>query len=283
MTMWILAFRRVFAFALFLMSSGIAIAQCSDAPRQLDERKVKVFWQDDFARDLVDWGEVRFQFGRENISFVNYRDGPYSKALRVAYPKGSYDPGSAAKGVAPLGGAQFTAHLSHMNLPSVESVVLSYSVRFKNDFDFARGGKLPGLYGGIPRSGGMIPTGRDGFSTRIVWQAGGAGALYAYLPTSVAWGTLFGRGSWFFRAGKWVEVSQEVRLNTPGLDDGSVAIWIDRQLVHEACGVRFRDVDELRIDGVFFSTFFGGNDASWASSDDAYADFADFRVAVRRY
>jgi hypothetical protein len=44
--------------------------------------------------------------------------------------------------------------------------------------------------------------------------------------------------------------------------------------------VQFRTVGSLRIDGLFFSTFFGGGDSSWASPVDQHADFAGFAVST---
>jgi hypothetical protein len=50
---------------------------------------------------------------------------------------------------------------------------LSYYVRFSENFDFVKGGKLPGLFGGVGNSGGEIPDGTDGFSTRFMWRRNG--------------------------------------------------------------------------------------------------------------
>jgi cellulase/cellobiase CelA1 len=41
----------------------------------------------------------------------------------------------------------------------------------------------------------------------------------------------------------------------------------------------FRTTDELQIEGLFFSTFFGGGDSSWATPKDVYIDFAEFEVS----
>jgi hypothetical protein len=229
-----------------------------------------------------DWGAVKFQFGEQNVVTAPRVEGPFSDVLRINYPAGSFDPGSAAKGLAPAGGAQFTVVPAGVGAEMGDVAILSYALRLSENFDFVRGGKLPGLYGGIPRSGGQIPNGTDGFSTRIVWQSGGDGALYAYLPTSLTWGTLFGKGRWKFRPGKWIEIAQQVRLNTPGENNGSIAVWIDRELSFKVCGVRFRDVPALRLNGVFFSTFFGGNDRTWATPNNVHIDFADFKLFIPR-
>jgi hypothetical protein len=38
-------------------------------------------------------------------------------------------------------------------------------------------------------------------------------------------------------------------------------------------------VPQLRIRGLFFSTFFGGSDTTWATPVDQAADFANFTVS----
>jgi hypothetical protein len=122
-------------------------------------------------------------------------------------------------------------------------------------------------------SGRQIPDGTDGFSTRFMWRAGGAAEVYSYLPSSVEHGTSLGRGAWTWPTGRWVRVEQHVRLNTPGVADGVLDVTVNGRSVLRERGLTYRTVPTLRIDGVFFSTFFGGGDASWATPVDQYADF----------
>ena len=152
-------------------------------------------------------------------------------------------------------------------------------MRFPESFPFMRGGKLPGLFGGEARAGGQIPDGTDGFSTRLMWRRNGDGEVYAYLPTSVEHGTSLGRGKWRFQEGKWHLVEQEVKLNTPGKPDGSIRLWIDEKLVVQELNLTFRTTPELKIEGIFFSTFFGGSDLSWATPKETQVDFAHFVVS----
>jgi hypothetical protein len=152
-------------------------------------------------------------------------------------------------------------------------------VRFQPDFDFVKGGKLPGLYGGTVTGGQEIPDGTNGFSTRYMWRAGGEGEVYAYLPTSDEHGTSLGRGCWAFTPGRWTAIQQRVQLNTPGETDGQVTVWQDGKQVFSRGGLEFRTTEQLRIDGLFFSTFFGGGDTSWATPVDQYADFAAFTIS----
>lgn len=66
-----------------------------------------------------------------------------ANSLRVNYLKGSY---GATKQAAPKGGAEFYAR--PVDVGRARNVTLEYQVYFPADFDFVKGGKLPGLYGG---------------------------------------------------------------------------------------------------------------------------------------
>jgi hypothetical protein len=210
-------------------------------------------------------------FGLDIAQLVEEAGAPGGRLLRVFYPQGSASRGTNG----PEGGMQ-----AYLTLPSpVDVVELTYQVRFPTGFDFVKGGKLPGMYGGTVTSGRKIPDGTDGFSTRYMWRAGGAGEVYAYLPTSQKHGTSLGRGCWTFPAGQWTSIRQRVQLNIPGAADGRVTVWQDGRLVLDKGGLQFRTVSQLQIDGVLFSTFFGGDDSSWASPVDQHADFAAFSLA----
>jgi hypothetical protein len=220
-------------------------------------------------------GDLRFSddgdFGLDIAELVADPEAPGGTLLRVPYPAGS-----ASRGMdGPDGGMQ-----AYLQLPEpVDVLELSYQVRFPADFDFVKGGKLPGLYGGTVTSGQHIPDGTNGFSTRYMWRADGDGEVYAYLPTSEEHGTSLGRGCWMFDSGTWNTIRQRVQLNTPGESDGRITVWQDDQLVLDRPGLEFRTTGELRIDGLFFSTFFGGDDDSWASPVDQHADYAAFTLS----
>ena len=214
----------------------------------------------------------RGDFGFDLAELVADPDVPGGTLLRVAYPAGSASRSAGSTD----GGMQ-----AYLELPGdpVTALDLEYRARFPPDFDFVKGGKLPGLYGGTVTGGREIPDGTDGFSTRYMWRAGGNGEVYAYLPTSEEHGTSLGRGCWSFAPGRWTSIRQRIVLNDPGRSDGRVTVWQDGRQVLDSGGLEFRTTDELRIEGLFFSTFFGGSDASWASPVDQYADFAGFVVS----
>lgn len=234
--------------------------------------------------DAANWAarsgvRSRQRWGMENIDVIPDPSGRPDRILRVRYPEGSASPSVHRSDGAPLGGAQFVADLG---MPPADALRLRYRVRFAKDFDFVKGGKLPGLAGGTINSGKKIPDGENGFSTRFMWRRDGDGEVYAYLPSSREHGTSLGRGNWRFRPGVWHSLEQEVVLNRPGVADGRIRVWFDSELVLDQQEIVFRTANDLKIEGIFFSTFFGGDDPSWATPRVTFADFADFSVSAPR-
>lgn len=237
-------------------------------------------WSDNFSGDWRTRWQVGTQsaFGANNLQAIaNGNATGNASALRVRFPAGSASPSVARSDNRAIGGAQF---LADGGVAPRDSMRLSYSLRFSDGFDFVKGGKLPGLFGGNAPSGGEKPNGTDGFSARFMWRSGGDGEVYAYLPTSTSFGTSLGRGSWKFKPNVWHRLEQEVVLNQPGQDNGSVRVWLDGRQVWQDNRLRFRTTDKLKVDGIFFSTFFGGGDTSWATPKDVSIDFADFALSA---
>ena len=117
----------------------------------------------------------------------------------------------------------------------------------------------------------------------MMWRVDGAIVQYVYHPDQPeSYGEDF---PWtaegdplFFQPGQWYEVVHEIQMNTPGLNDGSITAWLDGELALEAEGMRFRDIDDFAIDGMYFSTFFGGSNSSWATTADETVLFDDFVI-----
>ena len=199
--------------------------------------------------------------------------------IGILYPKGSINPSNTD---APRGGASFYVNGGFGE--NVRAACLQYRVYFPASFKFAKGGKLPGLYGGRNSAGESAAACRkgiaeDGFSLRYMWREEGDGSLYAYIPgKSEACGKYIGRGSWRFTPGKWTSLEQEVVLNTPDENNGVVRVWVDGKLVIDEPQMTLRTKDSVTIDGIYFVSFFGGKSPEWASPNDQLADFADVKV-----
>ncbi|GAA5881006.1 hypothetical protein JCM1840_007217 [Sporobolomyces johnsonii] len=224
----------------------------------------KTYWKEktyfyslaSFAEDVVQ--DDNYSWGEDNIAVVqgvpanNWTDGVQGdtkSALQVAYPAGSRNPGKV-----PAGGVGF--YSSEIDITAATNVSLSYSVFFPTGFDFVKGGKLPGLYGGAKAcSGGN--SAETCFSTRLMFRTGGKGELYLYAPRekqvealcslgplsycNSVYGMSIGRGSWVFKTGEWTDIRQDIWLNTPGQADGGFNIWVNGELVLHSDAVYYRN------------------------------------------
>ena len=183
-----------------------------------------------------------------------------------------------------------------------EEAFLSYRVKFADGFDFARGGKLPGLAGGTAPTGNAPAEGDNGWTGRLMWlteSRGEPGAPEQLTSQAISYAKYTDSGfdqdgrnedeiHWVdsdgsrteFNSGEWYEITQRVKMNTPGESDGIIQIWLNGQLVHNQTDVLFRTVPDLKIDQVYFSTFFGGNNSTWATSKNKTVFFDDFKVSV---
>lgn len=239
----------------------------------------------------ADWGDPPWSngIGEGRTSIVRTEDG--GKALEVFYPKGGVGPGGETGG-----GAQWKMPLDR----SYDELYLQYRLWFAPGFDFAWGGKLPGLAGGQANTGGNKPDGTDGWSARIMWNSDGIGGTvrdrrHAQLSQYVYHAGQPGRyaeslryddlptGRWpVIESGRWYTVTTRVRMNTPGEADGVVQSWLDDELVLDARALRFRAVPDFAIDQLLFSTFFGGATPEWAPTRDERVRFDDFLIGTTR-
>ena len=222
---------------------------------------------------LTTWQAVRVFYGQENASTV--AEPRLGDVLRVRYPAGSSSSSFAQEGH-PVGGLEFKA-----KLPALDALTFAYWLRFAPNFPWVKGGKLPGVCGGSCPSGGKVVTGMGGWSLRLMWRPEGQGEEYAYILPAREYGTELGLGTWTFQQGDWHRVVVQIVLNEGGRENGASRVWYDADPgtapTFEPTGLTFRK-DGTPADTLFFSTFFGGHDASWATPVDTYVDFAGFVV-----
>lgn len=162
-----------------------------------------------------------------------------------------------------------------------EAAEMSYTLRFSKDFDFVKGGKLPGLCGGPENvSGGRPADGKNGFSARLMWRRDGRGEAYVYHKNQKgSYGDSFAFPDDFrFPTNTPVKVRIAVTMNTPGKRDGSLRVWIDDKLFVERRDMEWRSVGAFGVDGLYFETFHGGGDPSWAPTRPCWAEFAEMKI-----
>lgn len=167
-----------------------------------------------------------------------------------------------------------------------EAAELRYTQRFGPDFDFVKGGKLPGLCGGPENvSGGQPADGANGFSARLMWRREGRGEAYVYHKNQPdRYGESFAFPADFrFLTGQPIGVRLAVWMNTPGRRDGRLRVWITLPKQAERAVVvrddlEWRSAATFGVDGVYFDAFHGGGDASWAPTRACHADFGEIQV-----
>ncbi|WP_274910716.1 polysaccharide lyase [Streptomyces sp. WZ-12] len=229
------------------------------------------------------WGVAsKGAWGQSDLKGVSDSTAPGDgSALQVTYGAGSS--ANSCSNCPNPGGGQFYTQLDKIgrsDLARSTTLDLKYSLKLPSGFDFGKGGKLPGLYGGTigQESGGNHG---DGWSTRYMFRAKShpnEGEVYLYTPTNsgpTGYGVDVGLDSWKWLAdGGWHTVEQLVDRAS-----GDVTVWYDgkRALQSKATATGIADIP---FSGVFFSTFFGGHDTSWGPKATERAEFADFSLSA---
>lgn len=219
-----------------------------------------------------------------------------SNAMTCKYPPGEVGGTNAAMDFYAAG------NLNNVDITKANEVLLSYSVWFDADFDFHKGGKLPGLYGGATTDDGKHCSGgskrTNCFSTRLMWREDGAGEIYDYLPLDDGqkpycntppastcnpdYGDSIGRGSWTWQKGQWNTVAMRVKFNSATTAaDGQQQIFINGQSVLEVDNLQIRVEDGVVFQGIMAQSFFGGSDPEkYAPSTEQHSFFKDWTLSV---
>jgi hypothetical protein len=173
---------------------------------------------------------------------------------------------------------------------SHDELYFAYDVFFKEDAEFVLGGKLPGLMGGpVTHAGGFPADGTDGWTGRLMWRVDGKIVNYMYhadQPTK--YGEEFNwddaaDGQVYLQKGKWNSLEMRYVMNTPGAYDGRLQAWLNGRLVLDRADIMYRKPggEDVDIDRLLFSTFYGGNDENWAPSTDQYIYFDNFIISTQ--
>ncbi len=153
---------------------------------------------------------------------------------------------------------------------------LRYTIQFEDGFEYVKGGKLPGLCGG-PKTitGGDQCTGYDGWSVRIMWRRDGRGQAYAYHPRMKGkYGDEYDFPSDFrFPIDLPIRLRLAVKMNHPNAADGSLRISVQmpeepERIVVEELEMQWTKSQSIGVDSLLFNVFHGGNDRSWAPTQD---------------
>jgi len=302
--------RTLLAFVLFSYSPCFVVADLLSAPSLAAEYSLTTSTSLPFptatlsstdaqALLVADWSlsKGRIQDEAEDLAFVNdpFPNSPApgiattnstGPVLQVTYPAGSFSHNT--------GGSQFINLWNTTNANGFQSMMVSYEVAFDAGFDWVKGGKLPGLRGGYNTSGcsgGNEANGEDCWSTRLMWRTSGEGEVYAYIPTSnnlcsdsdiicnSDFGISISRGSFTFASGAWNRVTLLVQLNNPtDVANGNVMLYFNDALAISHQGLQLRKNSSLSANGMYFSTFFGGSDSSWATPNTTHTYYRNLQL-----
>lgn len=213
-----------------------------------------------------------------------------AKGIHVVYAKGQY---------ASKAGVNFRAQPK--GIVSTK-LTMEYAVYFPEDFDFVKGGKLPGMWGGEAGSGGG-DWNTDGWSFRVMFREDGEAVAYVYMCTDqgnydgdekcplvknqgpgfdeIAHHTkgtgidLWRTQGLRFKRGQWNDVCLRAECNSPGKSDGLVSLTINGKTKSFS---KLRWSQKLvKIEGIAFTSWFGGGSRDYAPKKNQTATFKDFR------
>ncbi len=220
----------------------------------------------------------------QRVKFINENS---EKFLRIEIPRNQ-------------AGTQTTGTQFQIDIPNTNEAVLNYSIRLPNSFaPDLKGGKVLGLVGGTSNpskphhgvTGGNGADGFNGFSVRTNWwRTSGEARFVSYIYHPESTRAPYGQEFFWQKAddsfinvedlqGQWRNISIYVKMNTPGMKDGKVKIWVE--------GVKVLDVDmffrydnSFNIETFFFSLFSGGpqDDLSFASETDTHIDIDNIEI-----
>jgi len=254
---------------------------------------------------VANWGlsQGRLQNNAQDLTFVpdpfpsspvpGTGAAPSGPVLQVEYPAGSYSHDT--------GGTQFYALFN--GTTDQQAMMVSYEIAFDEGFDFVKGGKLPGMRGGpstVGCDGGNASTGHDCFSQRVMWRTSGAGEIYTYIPftnnlcsdsdvicstgtqsddNGDEFGASIDRGSFDFKTSAWQRISVFVWMNLPFSEaNGVMSLYYNDNLVITKSGLQVRAGEAVTAGGLWFSTFFGGDDTTWATPTTTHTYFRNLQV-----
>ena len=186
-------------------------------------------------------------------------------------------------------GASITYRFKDQIGAEPEEIYYRYYLRFADDWNPQRGGKLPGISGTYDRAGwgGRPSNGRDGWSARGLFkgQVDGKTPIGYYCYHADMKGRYGSDWVWeqdrrgYLANNRWYCIEQYAKMNTPGKNDGILRAWVDGKPAFEKTDIRMRDVDTLKIEAVWLNVYLGG---TWTSKSEHHLYIDDVVIARDR-
>jgi hypothetical protein len=190
----------------------------------------------------------------ENVTVRAMTNATFPAAMTVSLHKGTTAPQDAA-----AGGMSFPwwPHALH----DKPAVCLVYDVLLPGDFDFHRGGTLPGVTGAAEGEGA------DAFSAPLAWRSDGRVGVTTKVTRSAETQQFVAeRESVVLSRGRWVRLEEEVALNAPKKADGVLRVWVDGSLAVDRTNMTYRDAPQVVLSGVAADVFYGAGDGNAAAA-----------------
>jgi hypothetical protein len=164
----------------------------------------------------------------------------------------------------PIPGMQWSTKFNK----TYKELFLQYEVKFDSNFNFVKGGKLPGLAGGKANTGGIKPTGKDGWSTRMMFWSEGKLCFWIYhkdQPGTYGDSLFFKKdGQYFqFKKGELYTIKHHIKINDPDKNNGLTEGFVNDSLYAFRNNLQFSTTEQLAIDQLIFSVFLGGEEKEY--------------------
>ena len=90
-------------------------------------------------------------------------------------------------------------------------------------------------------------------------------------------------GQVYFKRGAWNRVEIYYKMNTPGVLNGRLKGWLNGKLALDTNRIMYRmpGGEKLKIGNLYFGTYYGGANASWAPSTDQYVYFDNVVISTQ--
>ncbi|MGN6607442.1 MAG: polysaccharide lyase [Jatrophihabitans sp.] len=232
-------------------------------------------------------GDQSLYLGSSNIGRTSIvAAAGHGNVMRITMP---------ANTIGEASGAIIDAHLPR----TVDQATIKYDIRFGSNFDWSRGGKLPGLGGATPGTrpsvaGGCNAGNSGAWSGRGMWITPSSypsvagpneliGYAYDYAKQSTCGDNQ--RTNTAMTAGTWHSVTMSYRMNTIGSNgvphaDGVFKMWLDGRLIKDVQNLQYRNTANLHINYLYWEVFRGGGDQSWAGRTTSTIDFDNLSITT---
>ena len=244
--------------------------------------RAEIIFENNFETSswYTEWG---LNSAPQNTSIMEEEPFCGDSHLRVVIPEGSHY------------GTSFGFDFDAMGYDRPDEIYFRYAIRLGPTWTTASpggGGKLPGFGATYNTAGwgGRRSDGTNGWSARGAFgrpsEDADSGATrlgyYVYHADMGTWGS-----EWYWsgdplgpegtiQPGRWYQIELYVLNNTPGVADGVLMAWVDSMPVYEKSDIRFRDVEHLHIERVWFDLYYGG---SWTAPVDMHIDFDNVLIS----